>query len=80
MGITEILRRICLFSANEIKSSESFSKHPTQLIIAAYNCHNSNKIGLETKNSKKNFQIGAWHTIKNPKGNDSLNVLCRHIM
>ena len=31
MGITEILRRIWLFSANKIKSSESFK--PTQLII-----------------------------------------------
>ena len=37
MGITEILRRIWLFSANKIKSSESFSKQPTQLIIAADN-------------------------------------------
>ena len=33
MGITEILRRIWLFSANKIKSSESFSKQPTQLIF-----------------------------------------------
>ena len=33
MGITEILRRIWLFSANKIKSSESFSKKPTQLIV-----------------------------------------------
>ena len=33
LGITEILRRIWLFSANEIKSSESFSKQPTQLIV-----------------------------------------------
>ena len=33
MGIAEILRRIWLFSANKIKSSESFSKQPTQLII-----------------------------------------------
>ena len=33
IGITEILRRIWLFSANEIKSSESFSKLPTQLIV-----------------------------------------------
>ena len=33
MGKTEILRRIWLFSANEIKSSESFSKQPTQLIV-----------------------------------------------
>ena len=46
MGITEILRRIWLFSANKIKSSDSFSKPPTQLIIelneliiAAYNCY-----------------------------------------
>ena len=40
IGITEILKRIWLFSANKIKSSESGSKQPTQLIIAAYNCHN----------------------------------------
>ena len=40
MGITEILRNICLFSAKKIKSSESFSKQPTQLIIVAHNCHN----------------------------------------
>ena len=33
MGITENLRRIWLFSANKIKSSESFSKQPTQLIV-----------------------------------------------
>ena len=33
MGVTEILRRIWLFSANNIKSSESVSKQPTQLII-----------------------------------------------
>ena len=33
MGITEILRRICLFFANEIKISESVSKQPTQLIV-----------------------------------------------
>jgi hypothetical protein len=43
MGITEILKRIWLFSANKIKSSESFSKQsthcPTQLIIVAHNCH-----------------------------------------
>ena len=30
---TEILRRIGLFSANMIKSSESFSKQPTELIV-----------------------------------------------
>ena len=33
MGITEIFRRIWLFSANKIKSSESFSKQPTQLMV-----------------------------------------------
>ena len=33
MGITEISRRIWLFSANKIKSSESFSKQQTQLIV-----------------------------------------------
>ena len=33
LGITEILRRNWLFSANKIKGSESFSKQPTQLII-----------------------------------------------
>ena len=44
MGITKILRRTWLFSANKIKSSESFSTtnsthRQTQLIIAAHNCH-----------------------------------------
>ena len=33
LGITEILRRIWLFSANKIKSSEYFSKELTQLIV-----------------------------------------------
>ena len=33
MGTTEILRRIWLFSANQIKSSEFLSKQPTQLIV-----------------------------------------------
>ena len=33
MGITEILRRIWLFSENKIQSSESVSKQPTQLIV-----------------------------------------------
>ena len=39
MGITKILRRIWLFPANKIKSSESVSKQPTQLILAAENRH-----------------------------------------
>ena len=33
MRITEILRRIWLFSANKINSSESVSKQPSQLIV-----------------------------------------------
>ena len=37
MGMIEILRRIWLFSAIKIKSSESGSTQPTQLIIAAHN-------------------------------------------
>ena len=40
MGITEILRRIWLFSANKIKSSESFCKQPTQLIVELIAAHN----------------------------------------
>ena len=52
MGMTEILRRIWLFSANKIKSSEFFSKQPTQLIIAAEINHN----GAECKaNYQGNF-------------------------
>jgi hypothetical protein len=33
MRITEILRRIWLFSANKIKIFESVTKQPTQLIV-----------------------------------------------
>ena len=33
MGITEILRRIWLFTANNIKCYEYFSKQPTQIIL-----------------------------------------------
>ena len=33
VGISEILKMIWLFSANKIKSSEPFSKQPTQLIV-----------------------------------------------
>ena len=32
-GIKEILRKIWLFPENKIKSSESFIKQPTQLIV-----------------------------------------------
>ena len=48
MRVTEILRRIWLFSASKTKISESVGKQPTQrrtqLIIAAHNCH----IGCQT--------------------------------
>ena len=44
MGITEIWRRIWLFSVNKTKTSESFSKQPTQLIIMAHNCHKANNL------------------------------------
>ena len=49
MGITEILRRNWLFSANKIKKS---SESPTQLIIAAHNCHIS-----FTAHKQTQFQI-----------------------
>ena len=44
MEIKEILRRIGLFSENKTKSSESFCKQPTQLIIVAHNCQTSKRI------------------------------------
>jgi hypothetical protein len=43
-GTTEILRRIWLFSAKKMKSSESGSKQPTQLINAAQNYHNLSEV------------------------------------
>ena len=45
---------IWLFSANKIKSSESFSKQPTQLIIAAHNCHNG-LAGLNYGGTPENY-------------------------
>ena len=48
MGITEILRRIWLFSANKTKISKNVSKQPTQLIIAAHNCHIGHSEGVNT--------------------------------
>ena len=53
MEITEILRRIWLFTANKIKGSESFSKQPTQLIIAADNW--LKKVEEKNFNSKCEF-------------------------
>ena len=43
------LSKSWLFSANKTKSSESFSKQPAQLIIAAHNCH---------KNVSSNLEVG----------------------
>ena len=62
MGITEILRKIWLFSANKIKISESFSKQPTQLIIAAHNCHNLALQALAYDGTKYVF---GWDTCGN---------------
>ena len=53
VGIPESLRRIWLFSANKINSSESFSKQPTQLIIAAHNCHVYQKYSTRRKTKWK---------------------------
>ena len=58
MGITEILRRIWLFSASKIKSSESFSKQPTQLIVT--NNLSGDLCGLEfstLQKSRKSKQV-----------------------
>ena len=51
MGITEILRRIWLFSSNKIKSSASVSKQPTQLIV---------KLGT-MRTSVRIFYFSLWH-------------------
>ena len=67
MGITEILRMIWLFSANKIKSSESFSKQPTQLIIVAHNCHKCERTSWKSWSAGKpdfpeklNFKINLY--------------------
>ena len=56
MGITEILRRIWLFSANKIKSSESGSKQPTQLIVEL-NLSLRHIIVTQASNFERNFHI-----------------------
>ena len=60
MGVTEILRKIWLFSANEIKSSESFSKQPTQLIVGP---NSSLRYIIVTFTAVQNF-ICSWHLTK----------------
>ena len=63
MEITEFSKRIWLFSANKIKSSEYFSKQPTQLIaeliIAAHNCHNGLKHEAESSGILEQF---CWNS------------------
>ena len=65
MGITEILRRIWLFSANKIKSSESgsksFSKQPTQLIIELNSSLRHIIVTLNT-----HLVLGALHKWRHP--------------
>ena len=57
VGLTESLKMSWLFSANKIKSSESFSKQPssthrrTQLIIATHNCHKGGQSEYEYETS-----------------------------
>ena len=52
MGITEILKRIWLFSANKAKSCESFSKQPTQLIF---------ELNSSLRHIIVTFVISHWH-------------------
>ena len=66
MGITEILRRIWLFSASKIKSSESFIKQPTQLIIVAHNFHNRVEQGNLLKGNV-DWSGAARSGVKEPK-------------
>ena len=56
MGITEILRRIWLLSANKIKSFESISKQPTQLIVE-----------LNSSLRRQKLRILNFHLLKNLK-------------
>jgi hypothetical protein len=63
MGITEILRRICLFSANKIKSSESFSKQPTQLIVELIAADNWHKGFLSIISLFSSFVFSTWFFI-----------------
>ena len=55
--LTEILRRIWLYSANKIKNSESGSKQSTQLIIAENNCHTHYIILVKDMNITSGIRI-----------------------
>ena len=60
MGITEILRTIWLFSSNKMKSSESFRKQPTQIIVEL---NSSLQHIIVTKDLKKKQK--RWENITN---------------
>ena len=74
MGITEILRRILLFSANKIKSAESIRKQPTQLsaqlnsswwhIFVTYVCTFSEQDLTQCNVSFENFWQPLGHLIE----------------
>ena len=64
MGITEILERIWLFSANKIKISTHIH---TQLIIAAHNYHNE-LMFVELQNLTGNYQLGKPDLVVNLPG------------
>ena len=53
MGITEILRRIWLFSANKIISFESFSKQPTHFIVELNSSLRHIIVTMELENVRK---------------------------
>ena len=59
MGITETLRKIWLFDANKMKSSESGSKQPTQII---FKLNSSLRHIIVTLNlcSGQNYTTGFW--------------------
>ena len=63
MGITEILRRIWLFSANKMQISEYSSKQPTQLIIKL---NSSLRHIIVTKGTPEQFSI-PLNTLPCPK-------------
>ena len=75
MGITEILIRIWLFSANKIKSSESFSKQPTQLIVDPNH-------GKYREWNGNTFEISCWADLAQPSAGikNSPKNLCGHVI
>ena len=69
MGITEILRRIWVFSANRIKSSESFSKQPTQLIVELNSSLRQKIVTMVSRRAELAFDIShdlGCHKVATP--------------